>query len=78
MKEYELNIQELCNSIEKPNLQIMVIKEAEVKAKDRGSIFKKIKSENLPNHEKEKSIDVQEASRKTNSKTEIEFLPLKL
>jgi hypothetical protein len=56
-------MQELCNSIKRPNLRKMGIKEREeVQAKGIGNIFSKI-IENFSNLEKEKPIPVQEASR---------------
>jgi hypothetical protein len=50
LKSCEKNIQELCNCIKTPNLQIMRI-EREVQAKDISNIFKKI-IENVPNLKK--------------------------
>jgi hypothetical protein len=60
-------MQELSNSIKRPNLRIMAIEEGkEVQAKETHNIFNKIKTENFPNLEKELSIQVQEASRTPN------------
>jgi hypothetical protein len=60
-------MQELCDSIKRPNLQIMGIKEEEeVQAKGITTIFNKNIAENFPNLEKEKLIQVQEASRTPN------------
>jgi sulfur transfer complex TusBCD TusB component (DsrH family) len=51
MKKYNWNIQELCNSIKRSNLQIMCIEE-EVQAKGIGKTLKKEVAENFPNLEK--------------------------
>jgi hypothetical protein len=54
-------MQELTDSIKRPNLRIMGIEEGEqVQAKGMCNIFSKIK-ENFPNLEKSMSIQVQEA-----------------
>jgi archaeosine-15-forming tRNA-guanine transglycosylase len=42
-------MQELCNSIKRPNLRIMVIEEEEVQAKRICNVFNKIITENFPN-----------------------------
>jgi hypothetical protein len=56
-------MQELSNSIKRPNLRIMGIEEGEeVQAKG----LNKIITENFPNFEKELSIQVQEASKTPN------------
>jgi archaeosine-15-forming tRNA-guanine transglycosylase len=55
------NIQELTNSVKRPNLRIMSIEEGEeVQAKGIHNIFNKIITENFPNLEKAMSIQVQE------------------
>jgi hypothetical protein len=60
-------MQELTNSIKRPNLRIMAIEEGEeVQAKGMCNIFKKIITENFPNLEKSMPIRVQEASRTPN------------
>jgi hypothetical protein len=52
-------MQEFSNSIKRPNLGIMGIKEGEeLQAKGIGNIFNKITAENLPNLEKEMLIQV--------------------
>jgi hypothetical protein len=67
IKKYERNMQEHCDSIERPNLRIKDIKEREdVQVKSIGNIFNKIIAEKIPNLEKEMPIQVQEASRTTN------------
>jgi hypothetical protein len=54
-------MQELCDSIERPNLQIMGIEKGEeMQAKSKWNIFYKIIAENFPKHEKEVPIQVQE------------------
>jgi hypothetical protein len=62
-----MNTQECKDSIKRPNLQIMGIKEGEeVQAKSICNIFNKIIAENFPILEKEMPIHVQEASRTPN------------
>jgi hypothetical protein len=58
-------MQELTNSIKRPNLRIRGIEE-EVQAKGMHNIFNKIVTENFPNVEKTMPIQVQEASRTPN------------
>jgi hypothetical protein len=56
-------MQELTDSIKRPNLRIMSIEEGEeVQAKGMHNIFNKI-TENFPNLEKTMPIHLQEASR---------------
>jgi hypothetical protein len=60
-------MQELTDSIKRPNLRIMGIEEGEeVQAKRMSNIFNKIITENFPNLEKNMPIQVQEASRTPN------------
>jgi hypothetical protein len=59
-------MQELTNSIKRPNLRIMDIGEEEVQAKGMHSIFNKIITENFPNLEKSIPIQMQEVSRMPN------------
>jgi archaeosine-15-forming tRNA-guanine transglycosylase len=67
LKTYEKKMQELTDSIKRPNLRIMGIKEEEeVQAKGMHNIFNKIITEIFPNLEKTVPIQVQEASRTTN------------
>jgi hypothetical protein len=62
-----MNMQELTNSIKRPNLRIMGIEEGEeVQAKVIHNIFNKIITENFPNLEKVLPIKVQEACRTPN------------
>jgi chromosome segregation ATPase len=64
LKTCERNIQELTNSIRRPNMRIMGIEEGEeVQAKGIHDIFNKIVTENFPNLEKVTPIQVQETSR---------------
>jgi hypothetical protein len=65
-------MQELTNSIKRPNLRIMDIEEEEVQAKGIRNIFNKTITENFPNLEKTMPIQVQEASRTPNL-TKIEL-----
>jgi hypothetical protein len=58
-KTYKRNIQDITNSIKRPNLRIMGIEEGEeVQATGIFNIFKKIKTENFPNLEKAMLIQV--------------------
>jgi hypothetical protein len=60
-------MQELCDSIKRPNQPIWGIEEGiEVQAEGIGNIFKKMIIENFPNLKKEMPIQVQEASRTPN------------
>jgi chromosome segregation ATPase len=62
LKTCERTIEELTNSIKRPNLRIMGIEEGEeVHAKGIHNIFNKIIPENSPNLEKVMPIQVQEA-----------------
>jgi chromosome segregation ATPase len=67
LKTCERNMQELTDSIKRPNLRIMGIEEGEeVQAKGICNIFNKIITENFPNLEKAMPIQVQEVSRTPN------------
>jgi hypothetical protein len=59
-------MQELTDSIKRPNLRIMGIEEEEVQAKGIFNIFNKIIMEYFPNLETVMPIQVQEASRTPN------------
>jgi hypothetical protein len=64
LKTCEKKMQELTDSIKRPNLRIMVIEEGEeVQAKGMRNIVNKIITENFPNLEKSIPIQMQEASR---------------
>jgi predicted nuclease with TOPRIM domain len=64
LKTCERKVQELTDSIKRPNLRIMGIEEGEeVQAKGMHNIFNKIITENFPNIEKSIPIEMQEASR---------------
>jgi hypothetical protein len=64
LKTCEEKMQELTDSIKRPNLRIMGIEEREeVQAKGMCNIINKIIKENFPNLEKTMPIQVQEASR---------------
>jgi hypothetical protein len=56
MKNYERTMQELCNSIKRPNLQIMSIEEEEVQANNIENISKKTIAQKFPNLRKETPI----------------------
>jgi chromosome segregation ATPase len=66
LKSCERNMQELSDSIKRPNLRIMGIEKEEVQTKGICNIFNKIKTENFPNLEKVLPIQVQKASRTPN------------
>jgi chromosome segregation ATPase len=67
LKTCENKMQELTDSIKRPNLRLMGIEEGEeVQAKGMRNIFNKIITENFPNLEKTMPIQVQEASRTPN------------
>jgi Mg2+ and Co2+ transporter CorA len=62
LKTCERNMQELTDSIKRPNLRIMGIEEGEeVPAKRIHNVFNKIMTENFPKLEKTMTIQVQEA-----------------
>jgi hypothetical protein len=67
LKTCEKNMQELTNTIKRPNLRIMGIEEGEeVQVKGICNIFNKIITEKFPNLEKGMPIQVQETSRTPN------------
>jgi hypothetical protein len=67
LKTCEKKMQELTDSIKRPNLRIMGIEEGEeVQAKGMHNIFNKKFTENFPNVEKSTPIQMQEASRTPN------------
>jgi hypothetical protein len=66
LKTCERNMQELTDSIKRPNQRLMGIEGEEMQAKGIHNIFNKIKTENFPNLEKAMPIQVQEASRTPN------------
>jgi predicted nuclease with TOPRIM domain len=77
LKNYERNMQELSDSIKKPNLRLMGI-EGEVQAKRIRNIFNKIITENFPNLKKVLPIQVQEASRTPNRPDQNRTFPWRL
>jgi archaeosine-15-forming tRNA-guanine transglycosylase len=67
LKTCEKKMQEFTDSIKRPNLRIMVIKEGEeMQAKGMRNVFNKIITENFQNLEKTMPIQVQEAPRTQN------------
>jgi chromosome segregation ATPase len=67
LKTYERNMEELTNSIKRPNMRIMGFEEGEeVEAKGIHNIFNKTITENFPNLEKTMPIQEQEASKTLN------------
>jgi hypothetical protein len=64
LKTCERNMQELTDSIKRPNLRIMSIEEGEeVQAKGIHNIFNNTVTQNFPNLEKTMPSKLQEASR---------------
>jgi hypothetical protein len=75
-KTCEKKMQELTDSIKRPNLRIMGIEEGEeVQANGMRNIFNKIITENFPNLEKDIPIQMQEASRKPNRRDQNRTTP---
>jgi chromosome segregation ATPase len=67
LKNCESNMQELTDSIKRPNLRIMGIEEGEqVQANRKHNIFNKMITENFPNLQKVLLIQAQEVSRTSN------------
>jgi hypothetical protein len=76
IKTCEKKMQELTDSIKRPNLRIMGIEEGEeVQAKGICNIFNRIITENFPNLDKTMHIQVQEASRTPNSLDQNRTMP---
>jgi hypothetical protein len=70
-------MQELTDSIKRPNLRIMGIEEGEeVQAKGMHNIFNKIITESIPNLEKTMPLQVQEASRTPNRPDQNRTTPM--
>jgi chromosome segregation ATPase len=63
LKTSEKKMQELTDTIKRPNLRIMGTEEEEVQTKRMHNIFNKLVTENFPNIEKTMPIQVQEAYR---------------
>jgi hypothetical protein len=66
LKTCRRNMQELTDSIKRPNLLMGIEEGEEVQAKGISNIFNKIVTDNFPNLEKVLPIQVQEASRTPN------------
>jgi archaeosine-15-forming tRNA-guanine transglycosylase len=67
LNTYERKMQELADSIKRPNVRIMGIEEGEeVQAKGIHNIFNKMVTKNFPNLDKVMPIQVQETSRTPN------------
>jgi chromosome segregation ATPase len=76
LKNCEKKMQELTDSIKRPNLRIMGIEEREeVQAKGMHNIFNKIIMENFPNLEKDIPIQMQDASRTPNRQDQNRTTP---
>jgi hypothetical protein len=76
LKTCEKKMQELTDSIKRPNLRIKATEEGEVQAKGMHNIFNKIITENFPNLEKDIPIQMQEASRTPNRPDQNRTTPL--
>jgi chromosome segregation ATPase len=76
LKTCERNMQELTDSIKRPNLRIMGIEEQEVQAKGIHNIFNKIITEIFPNLEKAMPIQVLETSRTPNRPDQNSTTPM--
>jgi uncharacterized coiled-coil protein SlyX len=62
LRKYEWNMQDVWDTIKRPNLQIMHIEEGEeIQTKVIDKLFNNIIAENFPNLEKRRDIQVQEA-----------------
>jgi hypothetical protein len=68
-------MQELTDSIKRPNLRIMGTEEEEVQAKGLYNMFNKIITEKFPNVEKTMPIQVQGASRTTKRPDQNRTIP---
>jgi esterase/lipase len=66
LKTHEKKVQELTDSIKRPNLRIMGIEGEEVQAKGMHNIFNKIITQNFQNLQKSIPKQMQEASRTPN------------
>jgi chromosome segregation ATPase len=76
LKTCEKKMQELTDSIKRPNLRIMGIEEGEeVQTKQMHNIFNKIITENFPNLEKSMPIQVHDASRTPNRPDQNRITP---
>jgi hypothetical protein len=76
LKSCESNMQELSNSIKRPNMTIIGIEEGEeMQAKGIHNMFNKIIAEKSPNLEKELPIQLQEASRTPNRLDQNRTIP---
>jgi hypothetical protein len=77
LKTCEKKMEELTDSIKRPNLRIMDIEEGEkVQAKGMHNIFNKIITENFPNLEKIMPTHVQETFRTLNRPDQNRTTPL--
>jgi hypothetical protein len=66
-------MQELTDSIKRPNLRIMGIEEEEMQAKGMHNIFNKIITEKSPNLEKSMLIQMQRPPENQTDQTKIEL-----
>jgi hypothetical protein len=65
LKTCERNMQELTDSIKRPNLRVMGIEGEKVQTKGMSNTFNKVITENFPNLEKTMPIQVQKAASRT-------------
>jgi hypothetical protein len=68
-------MQEICDYIKRPTLQIIGIEEEEEQAKGTGNIFNKIMPKGFPNLERDMPIQVQVASRTPNRYNQDRYSP---
>jgi hypothetical protein len=66
LRKHEWNIQDIWNTIKRPNLQIMGTEEEEMQTKGIDNLVNKIITKNFLKLEKEKNVQVQEAYRTPN------------
>ena len=75
-KSLTQNIQEIWDTMKRPNLRIIGIKEGEVQLKSTENIFNKIIEENFPNLKKDMPMKIQEVY-KTPNRLDLKNIPSK-
>jgi hypothetical protein len=64
LRKYEWNMQDIWDTMKRPNLHIMGIEQGEeIQTKGTDNLFNKIIAQNFPSIEKERVVQVQEAYR---------------
>jgi chromosome segregation ATPase len=75
LRKYNWNMQDIWDTMKRPNLQIMGVEEGEeIQTKGPDNLFNRVIAENIPNLEKERVTQMQEAYR-TPVSTKKEILP---